>query len=74
MKEERNFAPYPIYPPYQGMGPMPFGMPNMPITCSSSDNNNIEQRISNLEQRVNKLENVIGGTNNNYNSSNYQML
>ena len=31
MKKDRNCGatPYPIYPPYQGMGMMPYGMPNM---------------------------------------------
>lgn len=73
MKTDRNFVPYPVYPPYQGMGPLPFGMPNMNVTTSCSSDNNLEQRISNLEKRVNNLENMIN-QNSNYNGSNYQML
>ncbi len=73
MKKDRNVAvPYPIYPPYQGIGPMPFF--NYPsyqnAGCNSSD---IEQRINNLEKRISNIENMLNNSNN-YNSSNYQML
>ena len=79
MKNNRNCSqPYPVYP-------MPTMIPNMatnmmpnmmqPIMSNPAyDNNeinNLEQRISSLEKRVSTLENMY---NNNYNSSNYQML
>lgn len=66
MKNKRNcMMPYPMYP-----NVMP-GMPISPVNEISS----LEQRISNLEQRVSILENNLNQTyQNNYNSSNYQML
>lgn len=73
MKKDRNMGvPYPIYPPYQGIGPMPFGSYQM-TQMSCSDNSDLEQRINNLEKRVQNIENMLN-SNNTYNSSNYQML
>ena len=88
MKKDRNCAvPYPIYPPYQGMG-MPIGMPmnfqpSMPNIGNSNTTNNIEQQLNNIEQEINNLdrrisnlENMYNNSNfsNKYSSSNYQMM
>ena len=72
MKSDRNFIPYPMYPPYQNMGPMPFGMPSMNVTTSCSENNDLEKRLNELEKRISNLEKMINISN--YNGSNYQML
>ena len=88
MKKDRDCGgmPYPIYPgmvPNFGgmmmsgqMVPMPGGMNNIPLTSvqstiNSNDLSTITSQINNLEQRVSRLENAI---NNNYNTSNYQMM
>ncbi len=106
MKKDRNCGatPYPIYPPYQGMGMVPqYGMPNMMqpvmpmnmmggyqntgINNGNISSNTMEQQINSLEQQVNSLENRVSTlenivnnsnsilySNQNYNSSNYQMM
>ncbi len=93
MKKDRDCAvPYPIYPPYQGMGipmnmpgPMPIYQTNMPTNYQTTSNsmnnidqqiNNIEQEINNLDRRISNLENIYNKSNinNNYSSSNYQMM
>ena len=87
-KDNRDCSvPYPIYPPYQGIG-MPMGVPmGMPMNYQSSMTttsgntinniegqiNNIEQEINNLERRISNLENMYNTTNK-YSSSNYQMM
>ena len=77
MRKDRDVMPYPIYPPYQGIGQMPFmPMPNMVnpyfmsnTTCSSqsttqnSDINILEQKVTNLEKRVSTLESMINSSN-----------
>ena len=65
-------VPYPIYPPYQGMG-MPTILNN---DCSNNDLSNLENKLDNLEKRISSIEKYINNLNinNNYNSSNYQML
>lgn len=88
MKKDRDIIPpYPIYQPYQNVGPMyipnmytPMVTPSfMSMSCSgnNSDTNNLEQRLNNLEKRVSSLESMINSSNsisNSYNSTNYQML
>jgi hypothetical protein len=87
MKKDRDIIPpYPIYPPYQNVGPMfvpnmytPYVSPSfMNTSCSSNtDTSSIEQRLNNLEKRVSSLENMMNSSNsisNSYNSKNYQML
>ena len=74
----QNFnLPYPIY-----QGPMPNMMQMPPTIVSSECNSNVDMsgidaRLDNLERRVASIENYINSKNsinNNYNSSNYQML
>ena len=89
MKKERDCGNmgYPVYPgmaPNYGMVmpgqmiPMPnMGYTNVPLTSvqstiNSSDLSALSNQISNLEQRVTRLENTVN--NNNYNTSNYQMM
>ncbi len=70
--------PYPIYPPYQ------MSMPNMPINYQPYNNmlsnNTLEQQFNNLEQQINLLDKRVTAlenssiNNNNYSSSNYQMM
>ncbi len=77
-KDNRDCSmPYPIYPPYQGMG-MPMGYNPMMMPTSNVVNNidgqlnNLEQQVNNLERRVSNLENMYNT--NKYSSSNYQMM
>lgn len=89
MKKDRNCGatPYPIYPPYQGMGMMnPYNMNMMPMNMapmggyqnnSFDQANMLEQKINNLETRITNLENILNNSsysNSKYNSSNYQMM
>lgn len=86
MKKDRNCsAPYPIYPAYQGIGPIPYGtpmvgpnmMPQM-ITPQTQPNynsyeqqiNNLSNQITSLEKRVSNLENMINSSNSISNSYN----
>lgn len=96
-REDRNCnMPYPIYPPYQGLGPMQMqgyqgmmpmqgyqGMMPMqpvPFTANSCSSNNLEQQVNNLSEQVNLLDKRVTAlegnsfNNNNYSSSNYQMM
>lgn len=85
MKKERNCGatPYPVYPPYQGMGMIPpYGMTNnmqpmIPInmmgTYANQGNfstNTIEQQLNSMEQQINSLENRISNLENIVNNSN----
>lgn len=84
MKKDRNCGatPYPIYPPYQGVGVMPYGMPNMmpmnmmgtyPNTTQNIGNfssNTIEQQLNTLQQQINSLENRVSTLENMVNNSN----
>lgn len=89
MKKDRNCGatPYPIYPPYQGMGMMnPYNMNMMPMNMaqiggyqnnSFDQTNMLEQKINNLETRITTLENILNNSsysNSKYNSSNYQIM
>ncbi|MEG2322426.1 MAG: hypothetical protein RSB71_02965 [Bacilli bacterium] len=87
MRKDRNCGAggYPIYPT-PGMGPMmmpnpmmpqmmPQMMPNtQPNGAPSCSNNSLEQQVNNLEKRVLALENLMQTPNNNYNTSNFQMM
>ncbi len=82
-QDNRNCAvPYPIYPPYQGMGMMPYNSMPYPIPFTSNPNmnnnfndqiNSINEQLNSLDKRVAKLENDNLNTNN-YSSSNYQIM
>ena len=79
MMQNSNFGlPYPIYPPYTGMNNMMQPPTILSNDCSNNyDMSGIENRLDNLERRVSSIENYINKSNsinNNYNSSNYQML
>ena len=89
-KEQTRNVPYPVYPTYPGMnqmmmGPMPYGYPNMnPMgisqmsgNCSSNTTelSSLKEEVDNLKKRVSYLENnLLSNYNNNYNSSNYQVM
>jgi len=84
MKKERNCGatPYPVYPPYQGMGMIPqYGMANnmqpmipMNMMGAYNQNNNsmnmTEQQINIIEQKINSLETRISNLENIFNNSN----
>lgn len=89
-EQTRNvpYPVYPTYPGMNQMmmGPMPYGYPNMnPMgisqmsgNCSSnttSELSSLKEEVDNLKKRVNYLENnLLSNYNNNYNSSNYQVM
>lgn len=69
------------------MGPVPFGMNNNQTTNQMMNNsmmnftdqslNNIQEQINMLDKRVSNLENMLNTSNisnNQYSSSNYQMM
>lgn len=72
MKKDRNcgMAPYPIYPPYQGMnpgmmpnmGPMPVpNMPNQMMIPSTNMNYQVDPGVSSntIEQQLNTLQEEV---------------
>ena len=77
MKKDRNcaMAPYPIYPPYQGMNGMPMPMGNMQgqmmqpnnMDYSSVSSNTIEQQLNTLQEEVNTLQRRVNNLENLYN-------
>lgn len=85
MKKDRNCStPYPVYQNYQGMGPIPYGMPMigpnmmqspmmnpMPqMTQPTYNMNSYENQINNLENKINSLEKRVNNLENLMNSSN----
>ena len=81
MKKDRNCGatPYPVYPPYQGMGMVPpYGMPNMapnmmgtyPPASGNVTSNTIEQQLNTMQQQINALDNRISTLENMTNNSN----
>ncbi len=83
MKKDRNcgMAPYPIYPPYQGMNPgmmpMPIGtapMMQSQMTPVNNDygvsSNTIEQQLNTLQDEVNTLQRRVNNLENLYNQLN----
>jgi len=81
MKKDRNCGatPYPVYPPYQGMGMFPaYGMqPMMPMNMmggypntGSVSSNTVEQQLNTLQQQINSLENRVSTLENMLNNSN----
>ena len=86
--KDRNM-PYPVYPMPNGMPCPPMnGMmpPPMPPYKGYDGQNGykgydgyknhdmIEQKLASLDKRVTHLENVVGSTNTNYASSNFQIM
>jgi len=84
-----GYPMYPTYPGVNPMMPMPYGMPGVNMNqmgmtqgCACSGNNNnsndfstLQNEIENLKKRVSYLENnLVSNYNNNYNSSNYQVM
>lgn len=84
MKKDRNCSsPYPIYPNYQGMGPIPYGMPMMNPNMMNPNMMNpmaqpipeptystCDQQINRLESQINSLEKRVSNLENMVNSSN----
>lgn len=84
MKKDRNCStPYPVYPAYQGMGPIPYGMPMigpnmMPqqmtpmqsMTSSTVSSTNYDQQINTLNNQVSSLEKRVSNLENLVNQAN----